>query len=320
MAPQPGPVHWGVSLTLLGSLTLHPRSIFAAGLFIWFCPSFVCGRGGASSDDELLSLDSDDARTIRTRHSPRGRSRSPSRRIFPRVRRGPAGRLAIPIHLWDPTAPAGPGPIAGFAPTSGQVSLRILCPYSGWSEPRTVRPHLPWSLFENIGAGHCGRWAPHFTPVGGVGRRDSLVLVPIACEPFATVLLHGSGPARPAVVPRIITPAQFQHLAQGLDAGPSYWLSGPHAQMRADLTHLQLRNGDHFALSPDTGPEDRGHVEWPAFSTLGDAVAGACWSLPFTLLSPGLVWLWSCNSDRPEPVSVREDTWWDPDSGSAWCC
>ena len=50
----------------------------------------------------------------------------------------------------------------------------------------------------------------------------------------------------------------------------------------------------------------------PAFSTLGDAIAGACWSLPFTILSPGLVWLWSRNSDHPEPLTVREDTWWDP--------
>ena len=228
---RPAAAHSVASLALLGHLMLHPRSVLATGILVWLYPSLVSGGGGASSEDELLSLDSDDARTVRTRSGPR--SRSPNRRIFPRVRRGFSGRTAIPTHLWDPTAPAGTCCFPGFAPIGGQLSLRTLCPYTGWSEPRMVRHNLPWSFLENFGAGHCGRWANHFAPVGCAGRRGSLVLVPISSEPFATVLLHGHGPVRPVVVPRSITPAQFQHLTKGPHAGPSYWISGPHAQMRA---------------------------------------------------------------------------------------
>ena len=128
--------------------------------------------------------------------------------------------------------------------------------------------------------------------------------------PFATILLHGRGPARSAVVPRCITPEQFHHITGG---SPSqFWFSGPHAQMRADQTHLQLRNGDHFGFSSDTSHGDMGYVDWPMHATLEDAVMHACWSLPFTLQHSGVARLWHRNSESPEQLILRENTWWDP--------
>ena len=316
-----GDVIFGSPVAASGSRPLQPLAVWsAAGLLLlsqllWqpLYPSLAQGRGGDSSDDELPSPDSEDARTVRTRHA--SRSRSPARRFFPAAMRGPVSRPVVPTNLWDPTSPAGVGCFPGFAPEGGQVSLRTLCPYSGWSEARTVRHTLPWSLFENFGTAHCGRWAAHFAPASGVGRRGSLVLVPLCREPFATILLHGQGPGRSAVVPRHITPLQFHHLTCGPSAGPPSrpWLSGPHAQLRAEQTHLQLRNGDHFGFSPDTSHRDRGYVDWPMFTSPEDAVAHACWPLPFTLQHSGVARLWSRHSGRPEQLVLRENTWWDPE-------
>ncbi|CAE7745889.1 unnamed protein product, partial [Symbiodinium necroappetens] len=56
-------VHCAAGLVFLGHLVLHPRSALAVAVLVWFYPSRVHGRGGASSEDEPLSLDSDDART-----------------------------------------------------------------------------------------------------------------------------------------------------------------------------------------------------------------------------------------------------------------
>ena len=198
---------------------------------------------------------------------------------------------------------------------AGKFSLRTLCPYLGWSDSRVVRHTLSWAMFENFGAAHCGHWAARFAPVSCVGRRGSLILAPFCQEPFVTILLHGQGPSRAAVVPRHITPSQFHSLTNGPSAGPPPrpWTSGPHAQMRAEQTHLQLRNGDHFGFSPDINHRDMGYVDWPMFTSPEDAVAHACWSLPFTLRHSGVARLWSRHSDRPEQLILRENTWWDPD-------
>ena len=251
---------WGVmGLLLLGCPLPRPSSVLVVVTLLWLHPSSVHGRGGDSSDDELPSLDSDDARTVRSRLS--YRSRSPVRRFFPASVRGAGYDSAVPTQLWDPTTPRGASCFPGFAPDGGQVSLRTLCPYSGWSEPRLVRHNLPWPLYENFGTAHCGRWAAHFAPVGCVGRRGSLVLVPLCRDPFATILLHGQGPAKLIVAPRHVTPAQVRHLTSGPNDPPSHgWLSGPHVQMRAEQTHVQLRNGDHFGFAPDAGHTDIGRL------------------------------------------------------------
>ena len=153
--PQHRPACSAAGLLLLGHFFLHPRPVLAIGMLFWFYPNLVQGRGGDSSDDELPSLDSDDARTIRTRHA--GRSRSPARSFFPAVSRGPVSRPALPAHLWDPTAPTGAGCFPGFDPAGeGQVSLRALCPYLGWSESRTVRAHTAMATFRKLW--RCALW------------------------------------------------------------------------------------------------------------------------------------------------------------------
>ncbi|CAE7421618.1 unnamed protein product [Symbiodinium sp. KB8] len=309
---RPRPI-WGVmGLLLLGRPPLRSRVVFVAAVFLWFHPNSVQGRGGDSSDDDLPSIDSDDARTVRSRFGVR--SRSPARRLFPASARGAGYHSAIPVQLWDPTTPRGTGCFPDFVPEGGQVPLRILCPYFGWSEPRSVRHNLPWSFYENCGTAHCGRWATRFAPVGCVGRRGSLVLVPLCRDPFVTVLLHGQGPARSLVVPRHVTPTQFRHLTSGPDADPpsQCWISGPHAQMRAEQTHVQLRNGDHFGFAPDAGRTDVGRSDLQVHTSPAAAVSRACWSLPFAVQHSGVAWLWSRNSNRPEQLILRENTWWDP--------
>ena len=127
-------------------------------------------------------------------------------RFFPIERRGVNAREPVPTHTWRPEPPAGERCFGDYNPDNGVISLQALCPISGWSEPREVRPDVPWHIFESHGAGHCGNWASYFMPIGCLGRRSSLVLLPISPEPFAMVLMHCRGTqSRNASAPTLST-------------------------------------------------------------------------------------------------------------------
>ncbi|CAE7403395.1 unnamed protein product [Symbiodinium sp. CCMP2592] len=307
---------WWVHSAAAGLLGRHLS--FPAQL-AWLLYSLAAHAWAGSSS--CPSVDSSEARTIRTRRRP-SRSRSPGSqwpgRFFPPRVDFNDGEPYVPQSGWQPDAPDGP--LARCFPGPRPQTARVLCPLRGWSELLFINLAGTWREVEHEGARHCGLWSRRFFPVRAVLPVSQLTLAPVAPYGLATVVFHMESCSAVALASVDSSLVDLQRLAARVFTHARYWrvVAPPVLRAANPHTHLRLRNGDAFSLVPEQSQPEATRFPLLQYPSLERARQVASWSLPFRFDSGGLVVLWYSNRRHGHYIRIRDTGYWDPEGPTFW--
>ncbi|CAE7771673.1 unnamed protein product [Symbiodinium sp. CCMP2592] len=307
---------WWVHSAAVGLLGRHLS--FPAQL-AWLLYSLAAHAWAGSSS--CPSVDSSEARTIRTRRRP-SRSRSPGSqwpgRFFPPRVDFNDGEPYVPQSGWQPDAPDGP--LARCFPGPRPQTARVLCPLRGWSELLFINLAGTWREVEHEGARHCGLWSRRFFPVRAVLPVSQLTLAPVAPYGLATVVFHMESCSAVALASVDSSLVDLQRLAARVFTHARYWrvVAPPVLRAANPHTHLRLRNGDAFSLVPEQSQPEATRFPLLQYPSLERARQVASWSLPFRFDSGGLVVLWYSNRRHGHYIRIRDTGYWDPEGPTFW--
>ncbi|CAE7561050.1 unnamed protein product [Symbiodinium sp. CCMP2592] len=289
----------------------------------WFVYSFATQGWAVSSgaSSGCPSVDSSEARTIRTRRRP-SRSRSPASpwpgRFFPPRVDFNDGEPVVIQGGWQPDSPDCP--LARCFPGPRPQTARVLCPLRGWSEVFFADLTATWQAIELVGSRHCGSWARKFFPVRSVLLLSQITVAPVAPYGLATVVFHLESCSAVALAPVDSSLADIHRLATRVFPHTRFWrvVAPPVLSAANPHTHVRLRNGDAFSLVPENSQPEATRFPLLQYTSLERARQVASWSLPFRFDVGGLVFLWYTNRKVGHCLRIRDAGYWNPDGPTFW--